>query len=232
MNMLLFHTSSGPCSAPWLRRKIDRAIDKRELLAQVNQGVGTIAHGPLPGLRAESARRPQATRRHAREMRTVRIVAGRDYYQLALTTLRRQLREASVDVEFELVPYARLLERLRNGAFEAALVGAGGSTDPDIVMTECFHSRGRSNFGRLVDEELDTQIDAARSTWDAGERGELYDRACARIAEVVPAVFLRHGASIVAHCPGVAHAEAYADNLLRLERMSPDLKGAHHGVPA
>jgi peptide/nickel transport system substrate-binding protein len=227
VNMLLFQTAEGAGSSIPLRRAVQAAIDPERMLREVHLGVGAAPRGPIspaspffdPGRpRAES---PGPAPRGAR----IRVLATRGYYAGALDFIHRELEAASVRCEFELVPYAELVRRLRSNEFEAALTGAAGGADPDALLTELFHSRGRCNFGRLRDSALDGYIDRAREILDTALRRDLYRRAVERISELAPAVFIRHGASIVAHRQSVGGLSPRGDHLLRLDSAFPSPEG-------
>jgi peptide/nickel transport system substrate-binding protein len=81
-----------------------------------------------------------------------------------------------------------LLNRLRDGQFQLAFMTWNGPADGDL--TSLLGTRGRHNFGRVSDPELDRLLEAMRGTWDAGERFRLAGRLGARIAEVAPIVAL------------------------------------------
>jgi len=70
--------------------------------------------------------------------------------------------------------------------------------DPDRVLFEVFHSAGRANHSGVSDPAFDDFVDRARQSHAAEERAELYAGACAVLEDLAPAVFLRHGVSIIA----------------------------------
>ncbi|MDP8931679.1 MAG: ABC transporter substrate-binding protein [Actinomycetota bacterium] len=219
VNMLLFNTAAGPAHSVQLRRLIASAIDTEQMLREVHLGVGAVPRGPIspaspffePDI--ERAEPPALTKRQAR----IHVLATRGYYTGALDFLCRQLEPRLVRCDLELVPFPELIARLRSGRFEAALTGTGGGSDPDLLLTDLFHSRGRHNFARLRDGALDGCIEQARETLDVARRRELYRRAVNRINALAPAVFLRHGAAIVAHRQGVGGLSPRGDHLLELD---------------
>src|SRR4029077_2536930 len=107
----------------------------------------------------------------------------------------------------------------RRREFHCALTGAAISVDPDIFLTEFFHSRGHANFSGLHDRELDAALDDGREHLDKDARLSAYRRASRRLAELVPAVYLRRGCSIIASRKHLRPRAPYPDHLLRLHDL-------------
>ena len=234
VNMLVFQTAGGPTRSLRLRRCIEAAIDREQMLDIVHLGVGEVPRGPIasdspyftPGYPlSESAESAESAPKGTR----IRVLATRGYYPGALEFLRRQLAARSVQCDVELLDFAQLVTRLRAGDFEAVLTGTNTGSDPDLFLTEFFHSNGRCNFGRLRDAALDGCIDRARETFDIDLRRELYQRAVDRIRHLVPVVFLRRGPSVVAHRPNVAGLLPRDDHLLYLEAAFPSSRPGESG---
>jgi ABC-type oligopeptide transport system substrate-binding subunit/actin-like ATPase involved in cell morphogenesis len=76
------------------------------------------------------------------------------------------------------------LALLRDGACQICLVSRTPSfLSAESVLYELFHSDsiGRSNYGRLADEQFDDRVYEARSMLAAGQRAELYQAAERRL---------------------------------------------------
>jgi peptide/nickel transport system substrate-binding protein len=200
--MLLFNVRSGPLAAPAARRAIAKAIDKHQLLAEVNLGVGEAAQGPIaPSSPFFSPRPPRSSasrleRGAAPAELTVIATAG--FTPRWLELFRSQLERVGTRCVVHRLPFPALLRALRQQSFEAALIGFPGFVDPDRVLFDGFHSAGRANYAGVSDPGFDDLVDRARRSRAAEERAELYAGACAVLEDLAPAVFLRHGVSIIA----------------------------------
>ncbi|MFD0599375.1 ABC transporter substrate-binding protein [Catellatospora coxensis] len=220
INMLVFNTVESAARSRGLRRRAAAAIDPAAVLARAHQGVGQVPRGPVaPCSRFERANdghnRPDAAGPGGRP--TLGLVAEAAYNPVAIDMLCHQLAEAGIACRPELLPPGELIKRLRLRQFDMALVGAAVSDDPDIFLTECFHSRGRSNYSGIRDKVVDDALLQARTTLDPQRRLQAYQRAVARLSHLVPAVYLRNGASVVASRPHVHGLRPHPDHLLRLE---------------
>ena len=202
VNMLLFNVRSGPLAAPAARRAVANAIDKHQLLADVNRGVGEAAQGPIapssPFFVPRPARPPASSLERGAAPAELTVVATAGFTPQWLELFKRQLERVGTRCVVHRLPFPALLRALRHRSFEAALTGFAGFVDPDRVLFEAFHSAGRANYSGLSDPAFDDFVDRARRSRAAEERAELYARACAVLEDLAPAVFLRHGASIIA----------------------------------
>ncbi len=202
VNMLLFNCRSGPLAAPDARRAIAGAIDKHQLLAEVNRGVGEAAQGPLapssPFFLPRASRPPAANLTRGAAPAKLEVLATAGFTPRWLELFKSQLERAGTRCVVHQLPFPALRRALLHGSFEAALTGFAGFVDPDRVLFESFHSSGRANHSGLSAPAFDELVDRARQSLSAEERAELYAEACAVLDDLAPAVFLRHGASIIA----------------------------------
>ncbi|HET9623662.1 MAG TPA: ABC transporter substrate-binding protein [Kofleriaceae bacterium] len=213
VNMLMFNVRSGPLSVPATRRAIARAIDKHQILAEVNRGVGEAPEGPIapasPFFRP-LAPRPEAARLERGEPpATLTVIAHAGFTPQWIEMFKHQLARAGTRCTVFQLPFPALSRAILRGSFEAALVGAPGFVDPDRVLFEVFHSAGRANYAGLRDPGFDDLVDRARLTSSFDERAALYAEACALLEELAPAVFLRHGKSIIARRTRVTGLEPH-----------------------
>jgi peptide/nickel transport system substrate-binding protein len=126
------------------------------------------------------------------------VVANAGFTPQWIELFKRQLERVGTRCVVHRLPFPALLRALRQHSFEAALIGFPGFVDPDRVLFEEFHSAGRTNHSGMSDPAFDDVVDRARRSHTAEERAELYARACAILEDLAPAVFLRHGVSIIA----------------------------------
>lgn len=220
VNMLLFNVRSGPLAEPAARRAIASAVDKHQLLAEVNRGVGEAAQGPIapssPFFRPRPPRSSSASLLRGATPAELAVVATVGFTPRWLELFTSQLARVGTRCVVRQLPFPALLRALQGHSFEAALIGFPGFVDPDRVLFEGFHSAGRANYAGVSDPGLDDLVDRARLARGTAERAELYAGACAILEDLAPAVFLRHGVSIIARRSRVTGIEPHPLGDIRL----------------
>lgn len=202
VNLLLFNLGCRALGDPGARRAVARAIDKRELFVKVNRGVGEVASGPIAPSSPFFRPQPKAPRDPGRDHGTppaeLRVLATAGYTRSWLELFTTQLERGGTRCTVRELPFEELRNAVLGRGFEAVLMGFPGSGDPDPILFEVFHTAGRANYSGMSHPAFDALVDRARLSHSEEERSELYASAIAILDDVVPAVFLRHGASIIA----------------------------------
>lgn len=109
------------------------------------------------------------------------------------------LKRVGVALVIESLEWAVLQERLRDGRFEAVMLGR--SLDPDPDPFDLWHSSqagGGVNYAGLRDPEIDGWIERARETDDRAERTGLYALVQRRLHELEPDTVLFYPVSRLA----------------------------------
>lgn len=228
VNMLALNLNREPFRERSVRRRVGQAIDQALLVKKGNLGVGLPALGPIAP-RSRYFRDPRVGDRQAQsEARgqdqpqnnatvKINVLARTGYTSVWLEIFEQQLRRAAFDCKITRLPFHQLLQRTSSGNFEAALVGVGGSPNPDQLLFELFHGQGRSNRSRFAHDPFDRLINRARSEHDFLKRRGFYTKAVRILLRETPAVFLRHGMSILGHHKSLRCVVPFPDHYLRLE---------------
>lgn len=202
VNMLLFNCRTGPLAEPAARRALAGAIDKHQLLTEVNRGVGEAAQGPLapssPFFLPRPSRSSASSPERGAAPAKLEVLATAGFTPRWIELFKSQLERVGTRCVVHQLPFPALRRAILHGSFEAALTGFAGFVDPDRALFDSFHSAGRANHSGLSSPVFDDLVDRARTSPSLEERAELYAGACAVLEELAPAVFLRHGASIIA----------------------------------
>lgn len=189
-----------------VRRAINHAIDKDEIVRGVLAGLGIAANGPYkPGTWAHNAAIP--ANEYDRD-RAVRLLAEAGWtrkapgapltnaqgQKFAFTILTNQgnsqrikaaiiiqsrLAQLGMKVEIRTVEWASFIkEFIDKGRFDALVMGWNIVQDPDLY--DVWHSSkavpGGLNFVGFKNPELDALLERGRSTLDQGERKAIYGR--------------------------------------------------------
>lgn len=221
VNMLLFNSKSARFEQLSRRTALARSINRETLFRFVNESVGAIAESPIsPASRfhvpKEHHRAAEPVGEPTRKGERFTLLASAGYGRKFLAQLREQVERGGFQCDVVELDFPELMWRLRSGNFEAALTGMLGSDDPDLLMYDGFHSRGLDNYSGFESGEYDQLVEHARVCHDDDIRRRLYAQAVEVIHANVPAVFFRHGMSVVAHNAAIHGIRPYADNYLRV----------------
>jgi len=110
----------------------------------------------------------------------------------ALEIIAQQLKRVGIAVEVEALPWEELIERLKDGRFEAVLIGYYLDIFPELKFM--FHSgeigNDLNNFMKYRSDELDELLDEAAVTYQDARLVELYSRIQKHLVEQLPVVSL------------------------------------------
>ena len=178
-----------------LRRTMNAAIDRQELVSQALNGHGTPALGPVwpyhwafdpssPGFRYQ----PVPVVRSGLRPLTCLIFDPSSSERLALA-LQKQLQVIGIDLKLEVVSADKILERLETGDFELILIDA--AVGPGLVFPYLFwHSGGPYNWGGFSSQRVDLALDAIRHSADDEEYKAGVAAFQRAVVEDPPAIFL------------------------------------------
>jgi ABC-type transport system substrate-binding protein len=166
--MLIFNMRQQHLRDARIRRQLNSAIDRRELIAGTLRGHATPATGPvLPqhwandGSLAEFKYQPVEIAPFDRPLRVRCMYYDRSNERLALG-LQKQLRSVGVDLILEQVPSEVGDERLSAGDFDTFLVDA--VSGPTVWRTSLFWQSGSPyNFGHFDSPMVNLALDRLRA---------------------------------------------------------------------
>lgn len=166
--MLIFNMRQQHLRDARIRRQLNSAIDRRELIADTLRGHATPATGPvLPqhwandGSLAEFKYQPVEIAPFDKPLRIRCMYYDRVNERLALG-LQKQLRSVGVDLILEQVPSEVGDERLAGGDFDTFLVDA--VSGPTVWRTSLFWQSGSPyNFGHFDSPLVSVALDRLRA---------------------------------------------------------------------
>jgi peptide/nickel transport system substrate-binding protein len=187
---VILNTRSGVLKNPALRRGLNAAVDRVNLIAQALQGHGVPADGPVwPHHWAFSGSAPKFEYRPAPlppvEFRCVFVERSHERIALAL---QQQLQEVGVRLVIEQLPVDTGLDRLRSGNFDAFLIDvANGPLARPYLF---WHTSGPFNYARYSNLSVDAALSRIQHALDDTE----YRAAVAAFQDAIvadpPAIFL------------------------------------------
>jgi peptide/nickel transport system substrate-binding protein len=202
-----------------VRRAINYAINKEEIIKGVLLGLGRVSTGPfIPESWAYNKDvkpleyNPEKARELLKEAGwidrdgdgilekdgmkfsfTVITNQGNDERRMALEIIQKRLKDVGIEVKIKIIEWSAFVsEFINKKRFEAVLLGWGLSLDPD--MYDIWHSsktkEGEFNFVSYSNEEVDKLLLDGRRTFDQEGRKNIYHRIHELLYEDQPYLFL------------------------------------------
>ena len=135
----------------------------------------------------------------------------------AAQVVQSMAAEAGFDIKIQATEFASAIDLASKGDYEAFLIGWSGRTDPDgnlYIFVSCRAPRAL-NTGHYCNQDVDTELDAARGTSDPAERMVHYAKVAAQTLADRPLIYLWHPKGLYAMSTKLAGFEPYPDGLIR-----------------
>ncbi len=201
------NTNVAPFDNVHVRRAVEWAVDRQEILKSVLHGIGVEAQGPIsPSSWAyDSSIKPYShdVDKAKAELAqagtsssvsfTLLISSGSPLIQQEAQFLQAELQSAGITLNIKQETFAALLADTSSHHFEAALLGWSGRPDPDGNMYGWFHTGGGFNDTQYSNTQVDALLEDARASSDQSKRISDYQQAEKLILDDAPYVFLYHG---------------------------------------
>jgi len=201
------NTKVAPFDNIHVRRAVEWAVDRQEILTTALHGVGVESQGPIPpsswaydsgfkpythDIDKAKAELSQAGMSSGVSF-TLLISSGSPLLQQQAQLLQSELQPAGITVNIKQETFATLLDDTSSHHFQAALLGWSGRVDPDGNMYGWFHTGGGFNDTQYSNTQVDAFLDDARASSDQSKRISDYQQAEKLILDDAPYVFLYHG---------------------------------------
>jgi len=132
--------------------------------------------------------------------------------------------EAGFDIKIEATEFATSLNRATKGDFEAYLIGWSGRTDPDgnIYNFVACDAPPALNSPHYCNQEVDRDLQAARTTGDRLERLAHYTKVAEQVLADRPIIYLWHLKLLYASSKKLAGFVPHPDGLIRPQGLRID----------
>jgi len=202
-----------------VRRAINYAVNKEEIIKGVLLGLGRVSTGPfIPESWAynKDVRPFEYNPEKARQLLkqagwkdldgdgilekdgvkfsfTVITNQGNDERKMTAEIIQKRLREVGIDVRIKIIEWSSFVsEFINKRRFDAVLLGWGLSLDPD--MYDIWHSsktkEGEFNFVGYSNQEVDSLLLEGRRTFNQEDRARIYHRIHEILYDEQPYLFL------------------------------------------
>jgi peptide/nickel transport system substrate-binding protein len=135
--------------------------------------------------------------------------------------IQAMLAEIGITMRIQQVELISLLERARQGQFEAHIVGWSGRADPDLNITPQLTCGASLNDGKYCNRDFEALLTEARAIADPAARKPIYDRIIGVLLTDLPTLYLYHSKWIYAHRAGITGLTKVPDGVLRLDGVKP-----------
>lgn len=201
---VIFNTRSAPLRSPDVRRALNKAVDRDELIREGLDNHALPSYGLIwPKHWAFKATLPTFSfdQRAAAIVLGTRVGGGNANTTLRFTclvrpglervalVLKRQLEAVGVEMLLEEAPLETILEAMGKSNFDAVLIDF--ISGPSLFRPyQVWRSGGLANPGGLGTEQIDAALDRVRHAADDAEYREAVERLQETIVEDPPAIFL------------------------------------------
>lgn len=202
MVFMEFNVTKAPFDDVNVRRALNHAINKEEVMGAAVEDYGQPAYGFLspalfgywdgieeysPKYDVDKAKEMLAEagwadadgdgilEKDGEKFSFTMLNLPTDAWGRAAQVIQSQLKDVGVEMEIQQMEFATLLDEAKAGNHQAEMMGYT-TGDPDIAFT-WFHSSNAGeglNLSHIDDPQLDTMIEDARTTMDLEERAEKY----------------------------------------------------------
>jgi peptide/nickel transport system substrate-binding protein len=198
------NASKEPFTNPAVRRAISYAIDRAQIRKTVFFDNGKVLDELIPeGLAfwypKDAAYHPflkQDLTKAKAELAAggkpngfkfaVQISNASPELQQTAELIKDQLKQIGVDMEIQLLEFAKVVENGNTGEYEAHMLGWSGGIDPDGNGYSLFYTKAGFNLSKISDTEIDRQLDLGRTTIDQEKAKEVYAQFVKRWLELQP----------------------------------------------
>jgi len=130
--------------------------------------------------------------------------------------IQAMAQDAGFDIRIQATEFASLVQHTVKGDFEAILVGwPGGRADPDANIYGPLTCNAPFNDAHYCNDEVDRELDAARSLDTRADRLAHYRIAAEHILQDLPIIYLYHPKWLYAHTVRLSGFTPYPDGVIR-----------------
>ncbi len=229
IEFLGMNVESGPFSDVRVRKAINMAVDRQEIMDVVLEGQGMAANSYLNANVAgwtdevtayeydiEGAKRLLEEAGYSEGFSCTLVANGDDRIRSAML-IQNQLADIGIQVTVETWDKGTMTDMLSNGTADLYMYGVNNtSLDPDAVVYSLFHSENHGvagNYTNMKNLELDLMIEDARTEMNEEKRMEIYKEIQMELKEFSPWVPLYYENTNVAVNAELEDFKLQADGL-------------------
>ena len=208
----MLNTKVAPFTNVHIRRAIEWGVNRQEIVTTALKNIGVVAQTPLSqaswAYSSSIAPYSYNTSNAKSELSqggsskgitfTLLIASGSPLNTEEAQFIQSELQPAGITVNIKQETFATLLSDTAAFNFQAALIGWSGRPDPDGNIYSWFHTGGGLNNMQYSNPQVDTLLEAARTSSDQASRTSDYQQAEKIILQDAPYVFINYGVNVQA----------------------------------
>jgi len=221
------NTGAAPFDDPAKRKAVALAVDKYEILKNVDFNIGVAGNGPIPPSswafdpnekiydHADAAKAKAAATGFTFAYKTTSDPVAQQLAQL----MQSELAKAGITMTIQTEEFATYQQECQNHKFQACAVSWSGRIDPDGNTYAWWHTGGSFNDSSYSNTQVDGWLDDARTTTDQSKRKLDYQNAQKQIVADAPYVFSTFGVSAQISDSKIHNFTLYPDLMIRMAEV-------------
>ncbi len=226
-NGMELNTGASPFDDPAKRKAVALAVDKYEILKNVEFNIGVPDNGPIPPSswafdpsekiydHADAAKAKTAATGFSFTYKTTSDPVAQQLAQL----MQSELAKAGITMTIQTEEFATYQQECQNHKFQACGVTWSGRIDPDGNTYAWWHTGGDFNDSLYSNAQVDGWLDDARTTTDQSKRKQDYQNAQKQIVADAPYVFSYFGVSPQISSNKIHNFTLYPDLMVRMAEV-------------
>jgi len=232
-DFILLNTTRKPFDDVRVRRALNLAVNKEQIIQTILFGMGKVAKSTLPIMRYYNHDIEPYTYNPAKAKEllaqagfpdgfksTMLVVSGEPAAGQAAVVIQDSLKQIGVDIQISMLEGGTHWETTKSGNYDMAMSYCTSDTlDPDQIIGFTMLTPGRADsyHTRFKNEEINQLFVQGRTTPDGPQREQIYKKLLALHYQDAPFIFLYHIPSVYAAQTNVHNFRICATSNYRLE---------------
>lgn len=209
---MIYNTQSPRLSNPTVRRAIDTAINRQNIVDNLLKGEGKAIHVPYPDFGPYYAKDlvypvydPDKAQKELQEAGfdfdqplDLIVPTGNEIRIQSTVLIQQDLAKIGVKINITQYDFATLMNKMRKGEFDLGMIGAAGSVDP-TEPGEWLDSRSATNFPNIRDDRYSKLYQKAVVELDPEKQKQDYADIQQLILDDLPISYLYSQNSLLAY---------------------------------
>ena len=195
----------GPFKNPLVRRALNYAINRENIIKMVSFGEGSVTGVMNPSVKAWAVQPSEFSEFTYNPKKAKELLAEAGYpngFEFVITTaskygfdkvaqvIQAQLSMVGIKATIDIVEWGIFIKKWKEIDFNAFVSLNGGSIEPDKQLYRTISTGGSTNKFNYSKAEVDNLLNEGRSAVDTAERKEIYNELQKILIEDSPIIFL------------------------------------------
>jgi peptide/nickel transport system substrate-binding protein len=221
----------SPLRDPRVREAFELSLDRDAIVKVVMEGEALAGNqwvAPTNLYYGKSAGMPKRNVQRARQLLKEAGVTNPSFTLMTPTTsdaqriaqvVQAMAKEVGFDIKIHSTEFATSLNMADKGQFEAFVIGWSGRADPDGNLHTMLSCKGPTNYAGYCKQEVETLINASRTSLDSETRAATYDKIAQHVQKDRPIIYLYHRHWLWAHTNKLSGLRTVPDGMVRVQGL-------------